>query len=504
MNARYEKLDRLGGGGMGVVYRARQIKDIWDREVALKFMKAPPREDLREAYALAFVNEARLCAQLAHKNIVRLLDSGESEEGRFLVFELVRGAFEGGPDVKAVLKKRGALPPELAGYIAAEVLRGLAYAHAWTNEAGEPTPVVHRDISPDNILVDSEGAVRIADFGVARVYERLDTTRSNVFVGKLTYASPERLQFQPVDGRSDVFGVGVVLHEMLTGRALFGYDEDGQRLSDRRIGRQILDGEVRDPRELREGIPAALATACLRMLERDVAKRPTAADAVRALQASRLLDGVDDERLKVWLRTQDATRRIEFADTPTRDDRGAAAMRSTTQSFGWASGGTDEPRLLKWATYALAVVVVVLMAMLVARRLGQGEATEAGGTLPSAAMARDGGVDRDAGLAKSVAASLRDGGVVAVSAQSPRDGGGQAARRVSTRPVRTAPVRRTAPSAESAAKKSPATEPPRDGGATPLDRLFPEGYELPPKPDAGVRPTLDPDALFPEGYDPGR
>ncbi|MEQ9504615.1 MAG: protein kinase, partial [Deltaproteobacteria bacterium] len=357
------------------------------------------------------------------------------------------------------------------------------------------------------ILVDSEGAVRIADFGVARVYERLDTTRSNVFVVKLSYASTERLEFQPVDGRSHVFGVGVVLHEMLTGRALFGYDEDGQRLSDRRIGRQILDGKVRDPRELREGIPAALATACLRMLERDVAKRPTAVDAVRALQASRLLDGVDDERLKVWLRTQDATRRIEFADAPTRDDRGAAAMRSTTQSFGWASGEAGDPRLLKWATYALAVVVVVLMGMLVARRLGQGEAAEASTTLPGARIARDGGAMHGAGSTESVAASIRDAGDEDASVVSvPRDGG-QVARRGSARPVRVAPARRTgssAPTPEPATKRSPATEPPRDGGATPLDRLFPEGYELPPKPDAGERPALDPDALFPEGYDPGR
>lgn len=497
MNARYEKLERLGGGGMGVVYRARQIKDVWDREVALKYMKDPPDEELRTTYALAFVNEARLCAQLAHKNVVRLLDSGEDDEGRFLVFELVRGAFDGGADMKSVIKQRGALPPELAAYVAREVLRGLAYAHAWMNEDGEPAPVVHRDISPDNILVDSEGAVRIADFGIARMYEGPEATKSNVFAGKLAYASPERLRFESLDGRSDVFGVGIVLHEMLTGRRLFGYGEDGKRKSDRQVCRDVLEATIPNPHDLRPEVPAALAAVCMRMLERDVRTRPTAAGAADAIEATRLLDGVSDERLKVWLRTQDATRRIGIAvaeeGAATNDEAPAMAMRSASSALAPPTAGDDVSWIVKATTFGLGLVVVVLLATLIARRMGEGDPPRViapRGSSPSAAHEKASA--KDAGeaevLVRDEVALPTDGG--------PRDGGEPRREAKSTRRV------------DRSKRSEPPEAPPgstkRDGGVPPMDRLFPAGFELPAKRDAGAKPALDPDALFPEGYDPGR
>lgn len=495
----YRKIRRLGGGGMGEVFLARQESEAFERLVALKYMRVPPGADLEE-FERMFRNEAQLCAELVHPNIVNVHESGRDKEGLFLVLELVEGS-ELGVDLSSVMRARGAMPIAMAVFIAREILSGLAYAHERVDEEGRPRPVVHRDLSPHNVLVGAQGQVKVTDFGIARVIESADKTQTNVR-GKPAYTSPERLLYEEVDARADVFSMGVVLHEMLTGERLFG--GEGAKAA----VRKILNDQVRSPRELRADVPEVLADLCLDMLCRDPRRRPTARSALKLIERSGLLEGGDQSRLAQWLQEEDLTRRVpgpvledltanERPRVTERVPEEVLAMRSRTQSLSWAPpSGSSSGGALRVAVAALGVVVLgLLMALLMKESRGGADRTVAQPS--SMKQVFDAGVEFDAGgaVAAQVKAGKRDGGAQL------RDGG-VVRRAQSKERARTASAPKANRSKVEARPRS--REPVRDGGVTPLDRLFPEGYELPPKPDAGERPALDPDALFPEGYDPGR
>jgi len=212
----YEILEKLGAGGMGEVWRARDPR--LGREVAIKFLRG---EAARDADRLRrFRTEARTVSALNHPNILTLHEIGESEHGPYLVTELVRGR-----TVRAMLAD-GALPPERAVYIALQAARGLRKAH----DSG----VVHRDVKPENLMLTADGFLKILDFGLAKLSRpegELATaaadpalTAPGMILGTPAYASPEQLQDRPVDARTDVFALGVVLHEMLGGRNPFRRD----------------------------------------------------------------------------------------------------------------------------------------------------------------------------------------------------------------------------------------------------------------------------------------
>ena len=212
---KYEIGARLGGGGMAEVFRA-SVRGAagFSRPVAIK--RIHPEVSSDERFADMFVNEAKLTSLLHHPNVVSVLDFDRDDEGRlFLVMEMVEGV-----DLRQ-LQRSGPIPRAVAVHVVAEALRGLGYAHELT-DGGRPLGIVHRDVSPHNVLLSWDGAVKVSDFGIAKAFAATGVTESGLIKGKLSYMSPEQAHALRLDARSDLFAAGVILHELLTGRPLFG------------------------------------------------------------------------------------------------------------------------------------------------------------------------------------------------------------------------------------------------------------------------------------------
>ena len=272
---RYVLLEAIDRGGMAEVYRAvTQGPAGFQRQFVIKRIrkeKAASRD-----FVEMFVNEARISALLEHPNIVQVYDFGQVDGDYFLAMEYLRGR-----NLLAVgrrlRKDRQLLPPDLTAYVAREVARGLHYAHTLSN-MGEPLGIVHRDVSPSNIMLLKTGGVKLLDFGIARATMKLRslTPIGGLIKGKLAYLSPEQVRGQGVDGRSDVFSLGVVLFEALTGVRLFYHPNDLDTM------RNVLHRPVPKPSELRAEIPAAIDAVVLRALEREPDKRYPDAGAMAA------------------------------------------------------------------------------------------------------------------------------------------------------------------------------------------------------------------------------
>jgi serine/threonine protein kinase len=224
-----------------------------------------------------FLDEARLAALLDHPNIVRIIEVGHDGEDYFLVMELVQGK-----PLSAVLRKaaREHRPPSpaLTSYIVSQAAHGLAYAHTLTDGDGRPLGVVHRDVSPQNVLLSFEGGVKMIDFGVARAFGRVAHTSPGGLKGKIDYMSPEQASAEEVDHRADVFALGVVLWEALTGRRLF------RRETELATMRAIVDDPIPHPSEMAT-IPAELDAIVMRALrKRKDARFASASEMATALE----------------------------------------------------------------------------------------------------------------------------------------------------------------------------------------------------------------------------
>lgn len=219
---RYHIGERIAAGGMAEIFAAQPVDRRFDRPIVLKRMFEHLAQDA--VFRELFINEARLSTRLDHPNVVRVYDFEAGEAGLFLVMEYIDG-----PDLLAILnrcvKVKRLPPPELAVYIACHVLEALDYAHSAVGDDGRPMQIVHRDVSPSNILIDRRGNVKLADFGIARAAVRKGTTATTL-KGKYAYMSPEQITGQPLDGRSDVYALAIVLAEMLTLRRLFAAPSD--------------------------------------------------------------------------------------------------------------------------------------------------------------------------------------------------------------------------------------------------------------------------------------
>ncbi|MBI5545605.1 MAG: serine/threonine protein kinase [Deltaproteobacteria bacterium] len=217
---RYRTLRLLGAGGMGEVYLAAQEgPQGFRRIVALKRIR-PAATDQQRLLVRHFLDEARLVAKLSHRNVVQIHELGDGPEGLFVAREFVRG-----PSIERLLGKLALsdarMPPALALDVAAQVADGLDYAFSARDEAGVPLRIVHRDVSSQNVLVSVTGDVKLIDFGVAKSSHQQQVTTSPVVKGKIAYMSPEQSRAEPLDGRSDLFCLGIVLFEMLTGQHPF-------------------------------------------------------------------------------------------------------------------------------------------------------------------------------------------------------------------------------------------------------------------------------------------
>jgi serine/threonine protein kinase len=221
----YRLVRPLGAGGMAEVFLAVQTgPDGFERTVALKCIH--PHLSRLELFVSMFVQEAQLAARLSHPNILPIHELGKAEDRYYYSMEYVRGW-----DLATVLETAGSqrkqMPIELACHIVADVLAALEAAHEHRHETGTPMPIVHRDVSPSNILISSTGLIKLTDFGIAKAADTVMHTESGVLKGKLPYMAPERFQEgQPVDARQDLFAAAVVLHECLTGKSLFRRTND--------------------------------------------------------------------------------------------------------------------------------------------------------------------------------------------------------------------------------------------------------------------------------------
>jgi serine/threonine-protein kinase len=228
-----------------------------------------------------FLDEARLAARIHHPNVVATFDVGEDEEGIFLIMEYVEGPALNTLAGAFQKRERRPLPRPVTLRIFLDMLAGLHAAHELRGAEGEPLHVVHRDVSPHNILVGVDGTARLMDFGVAQARGRLSSTEAGQLKGKIAFMAPEQMDGGPIDRCADVYAAGVTLWQALTGTRLLSADQDGALLV------QALRAERRSPREVDPTIPAALEAACMRALRPAPADRfATAAALAHALSTS--------------------------------------------------------------------------------------------------------------------------------------------------------------------------------------------------------------------------
>ncbi len=221
---RYQLLSRLAIGGMAEVYLARQ-GELSGFKTLVVVKKVLPHLAMKPDFIAMFLDEARIASMLDHPNVVRITEVGRTETEYFLAMELVQGK-----PLAAILqqseKARTPLPHNLAALIVANAAAGLHHAHQLTDASGALLGLVHRDVSPQNIMVSFEGSVKVIDFGIARALGRLGDTNSGSLKGKLGYMAPEQGRGEPVDARADIFSLGVVLWECVAGRRLFLREND--------------------------------------------------------------------------------------------------------------------------------------------------------------------------------------------------------------------------------------------------------------------------------------
>ncbi len=247
LDNRYELVEFIGNGGMALVYRA--IDHRTGHSVAVKILRPEFNQDAE--FLGRFEREATTASRMSHHNIVNLLDVGQDGEYRYLVMEFVRGK-----TLKNVIQDRGALAPEVAGQIAIRILSALQHAHK--------NGIIHRDIKPQNILVHSDGHIKVADFGIARVAGSSTISRSDSVMGSVHYFSPEQARGEEVTFASDLYSVGVVLYEMLTGQPPFDGDTPVA------IALQHINGKAQPMHEINAAVPPAME----RVVEKAMEKRP--------------------------------------------------------------------------------------------------------------------------------------------------------------------------------------------------------------------------------------
>ena len=268
-NARYKMFHPIGAGGYGAVYLgALQGSEDVTRRVAIKRLRWPSTTDAPSMER--FAHEAQLLARLNHPNIVSVLDYQVDESGPYLVMEYVDGC------TLANFAAYGACPPSAAVYVAAEMLRALGYIHRLPTEAGM-RGIVHRDVSPQNILLSWDGMVRLADFGISKVMDTSGGVQSHTYRGNASYSSPEHINGNLADGRADLFSAGVVLWEMLSGRHLFFGPTQAITMA------RVMIGQVPAPSTTRALSPK-LEAIVMRLLARKSENRyATAEDALSDL-----------------------------------------------------------------------------------------------------------------------------------------------------------------------------------------------------------------------------
>jgi eukaryotic-like serine/threonine-protein kinase len=282
---RYETLGTIASGGMASVHLGRALgAGGFERLVAIKTMH--PHLASEPEFVAMFLDEARLAARIRHPNVVGTIDVQQDDHGAFLVMEYVEGPSLTGV-LRALKKAHREAPISIILRIFLDALGGLHAAHELTDVQGQPLNLVHRDVSPQNILIGVDGIARITDFGVARAEARLTSTHGGQLKGKIGYMSPEQVRRETIDRRTDVYAAGVVLWELLASKRLVQGDSEGEMLA------KVMASDYASPRTLNPSVPEALDDACMRALKLSSDDRyATAAEFAEALDEAAHAAGV--------------------------------------------------------------------------------------------------------------------------------------------------------------------------------------------------------------------
>jgi serine/threonine protein kinase len=269
---RYALYDALASGGMATVYIGRMLGPAgFSRTVAIKRLHEHFGRDPH--FVAGLLDEARLSTRIAHPNVVPTLDVVSTDEQLLLVMEYVQGESLA-TLLRLAAARREHVPLRVAIGIMAGVLHGLHAAHEAQSETGAPLNLVHRDVSPQNVIVGVDGVARVLDFGVAKAAGRLQDTETGQRKGKVSYMAPEQIRSEPVDRRTDVFAASVVLWELLTNKRLFAADNDAATMG------RVLSGPIDLPSQHSPEVPPELDAALMRGLARDPTDRYASAQAM--------------------------------------------------------------------------------------------------------------------------------------------------------------------------------------------------------------------------------
>lgn len=276
---KYTLFERIGRGGMADVYKGRiQGPAGFERVFVIK--RILPHLSDEPTFIKMFVEEAKLSARLNHPNIVQIFELGAVEGEYFISMEYIRGR-DLAETMRAIWKTMGPPRPEVVAYIGREACRALSYAHHLNDDNGRPLRMIHRDVSPSNIMMSYEGAVKLLDFGIAKALgEAPETTKSGTMKGKYAYMAPEQTEGEDVDARIDIFSCGIVLHEVLTGRRLFKGANDVQTIE------RVRRCEVPPPSLQNPMCPPELDAILLKALSRNREDR--------FADAAEMADALDD------------------------------------------------------------------------------------------------------------------------------------------------------------------------------------------------------------------
>jgi serine/threonine protein kinase len=268
MFGRYEVVKRIAVGGMAEIFLARDrgVQGV-TRNVVLKCVLPAISSD--RAFVELFHDEIRIAARLSHQNIAHVYDFGEDHGQYFIAMEYIDGAHVS-QLIRGLYPNR--MPQEHAIKITALVAEALYYAHTQTDGGGQPLGIIHRDVSPENVMVSLEGQVKLVDFGVAKASDQMHQTQVGVLRGKAAYLAPEQCMAKSLDHRVDIFALGTVLHEMLSGRRLFKRENDFKTM------KAVCSAPIPLPSDLRPGVSRRLDDVILRALERDPDQRYQQAD----------------------------------------------------------------------------------------------------------------------------------------------------------------------------------------------------------------------------------
>lgn len=347
---RYWLLERLGQGGMAEVWKAC-VGDFKNPEGFLVVKRILPQFARSPYFVSLFQDESRLSARLTHPNVVRVYGRGVIGGIDYLAMEHLDGVDLG--TIMVRLRRHDArVPPSVAAFIACQVARALAYAHNLCDESGEPMNLIHRDVSPENVMLLRDGRVKLLDFGIALFDQRSphSITKAKTFKGKAAYSSPEQVAGDIVDGRSDVFSLGVVLWEMLTGQRLFGGGDHPTTLS------RLMRGEIPPVSRFASNVFPTLEVVVQRALSRSLGGRYQSAHAmVKDLEAILIAHPLDARQLHEMIEGAPLT---EAAASPAGGAARVTPSRLGPARDGLTSFGAASARRGIRLALCLAVLVV--------------------------------------------------------------------------------------------------------------------------------------------------